>query len=238
MQGKCALLTVVYILGGAFSLFSPAESANTVKVTHISPAVYSTPFLIRNNRILTYISVNGREEELFLVDNGWHKTTVDSRRINDMSFMPTKNTLFKAIHRRIRQGSVGSVPRMKLGDLEIINPEVMSSDIFPALSKNLRFSVKGVLGCQTIEPYLTTLDFKTKSICFTFNTHETVTAIRGHRDVITLPFGPNPLSKADKHVFSVQIYINDVPVYAFLDTGFSGCILTNVNHNQRSELAG
>ena len=121
---------------------------------------------------------------------------------------------------------------MKVGDFEIVEPEVMSANIFSIMTRNFQRKVHGVLGYEIMKPYLTTFDFRKKRIHFAPNTVEAVEEMKKHVDVISLPFGANLLSQVSNHLFTVKIQINGMQVNAFFDIGFPGSVVTNLDHRE------
>lgn len=228
MRGKRALISALCV----FASLAAGSLADDSFTPAGRPGVRTAPLLLWGDRVFTRVSVNGGEDRLFLIDNGWSRTTLDTKLIDGESFAANATVSFDALHMSARHGVEGRIAKMSLGELEIPSPEVRTADVFCYLSRRLNRKVHGILGCSTIRRYLTTFDFKSKRICFVESSPEILRAIEQHPDAVALQFGPYPLGAANSHVFSVSISINGNVVDAFLDIGFPGGILTTVDYRE------
>ena len=224
MKELFAFAGVLCLLAGPTSLFAddPGAAGGV-------PMVKSAPLKIVNNRVLTYVSVNGCGNRAFLVDNCWSQTTIDSRLKEETGFQYEGEVRFNALNKKDQVGARGIVPEMRIGELEICDAKVRCSEIFKALNKRMKLKLSGVVAYETMRPYLTTFDFKKRRMFFAANTPEAVAAMEGNEGVIVLPFGECLFSGVNEHTFTVRIGINGREVDALFDLGFDGSIMTSLD---------
>lgn len=217
----------------AASSSDPSDTNNPGgTTTHYAPArmpVMSAKLLIANDRLFTYVSVNGQKKKLFFVDNGWSHTTVDPRLVREFTMVAEKNVAYKALDKKRVEATSGFIDSMTVGDLEIIAPRVRKSELMAVLSRGVNKRVFGVLAYQTMSPYLTTFDFKSKQVLFSGHDKENLNRILGNENLISLDFGPSTWSKQSKQIFSVRMKLNGREVDAVVDLGYNGGVLTTLD---------
>lgn len=232
MKVYCAFPVGVCLLLVALSSYS---SMPVGAESHYAPEIFrrhSAPLMLSNNRIYTYVSLNGMDEKLFLIDNGCSQIFIDQALAEEGNFIPYSEIDFKAIHKKQITAEVGLVDMMKIGDLEIDHPRVRVSDFLKFLSRKDRRRVYGVIAAELMQPYLTTIDFRAKMLYFEPHNPESLAGITEDENIISFEFGPNTLSQGSEQLFSIPIYINGNPVNAMVDLGFSGGILTTLESNR------
>lgn len=218
-------LCLLFAVANAYCAESPGTEANSFR----NLMVYSAPFFLKNDRIITRVSVSGSKPVMFFVDNSWSRTTLNANKSRTFRFVPTSKMVFSAMHNKNMKGYVGVVPSLKIGDLVFSKPEVRISKIFNALSKGVGIRVNGVLGYSSMKQYLTTINFENDKIIFFPNSSEICRMFSEKEETDPLPFGPHPFDQKNDQIFSVLIFINDQPVDAIIDIGFNGCILTTID---------
>ena len=194
--------------------------------------VWSTPLLTIEGRLYTHVSVDGGDEKLFMVDNGFRYVTFTPSLANEVGFEAVSEIATNIIDRRQVRTPLGTVHELNIGDLKIENIFVQVCATMHTLSNSLGLRIHGVLGTNMMINYLTTFDFGEERIVFTPRTPTNRAHLLAESGTIALPFGPHPFSSGSCHIFSVRIRINGVPVDAIVDLGFTGGILTNLNHRE------
>lgn len=215
-------------------LFSAPAAAAPEEEYLESPAatalgISSAPLLLFNNRVFTWVSVNGSDERLFFVDNGWSQTTVDANLIEGQTFRPVREVQFKALDRRDHEALEGAIDVMQIGNLTMRYPHVRSSDLMDRLSREFKKKVHGVLAWETMRHFLTTFDFQKKRVYFSEYSPTVIAAIHAGEEVSVFDFGPHCFSSASLQIFSVKLEINGVEVDACVDLGYPGGLLTTLD---------
>lgn len=236
MKEKCVLWVVACFLASWTGLIceeSPS-SLTKVSVTNRSNNSWTATLILKHNRIFTKASLNSGKELNFWVDNGWSQTTVDSRLLDPESLDSKRQIRFTALNRKGLSAHSGLIEELRIGELQLNNPEVRCSDIFSKVTQSFKYRVCGILGYNSLKTFKVTFDFRNKKIVFEKSLND---ANAKPEDLVKkgiLSWENKLLNGKNAHVFSVKLLINDIPVDAFIDLGFEGSILTTLDNKKIS----
>lgn len=197
------------------------------------PLYRSTPMsarlFVEDNRIFTYVSVNGSEERLFVVDNAWSHTTIDPRLLSLQNLDVERNVGFRALGQRGLVAPEGTIHSLRLGNFEIQSAYVRSSDVLEKISQAFNRDVSGVFAHGSMAQYVTTIDIRGGKISFHDCNGEHPGSEHGYNAAIVLDFGLDPWGNSNKQHFSIELTVNGKVIDAVVDLGFQGGILTNLD---------
>jgi hypothetical protein len=189
------------------------------------PMLHAIPMKLVNNRIVLRANFGGNDLHNLLLDNACYHTILDGRRIRMGEFAPDYEVTSTALDRRDISGTVGRIEKLGIGTLILANAEVRESDIFTPLTRSLKLRVEGILGYQTMLPYLVTIDFEHRCVFMRASTPRAIEVLSAEPAVQRIPFSPGPLTERNRHVVTVPIEMNGHIVSAVLDLGYPGTVL-------------
>ena len=233
MKEKCVLWVVMCLLI-SWSSLKCEESSLNIYTNGRSNISWNAPLILKQNRIFTKASVNSGRELNFWVDNGWSQTTVDSRLLDPESLDARRQIRFTALNRKGLSAHSGIVEELRIGELQLSNPEVRCSDIFSKVTQSFKYRVSGILGYNSLKSFKVTFDFRNKKIVFEKSLNDANVKPEGFVKKGILSWDNKLLNGKNAHVFSVKLFINDIPVDAFIDLGFEGSILTTLDNKKIS----
>jgi hypothetical protein len=232
MKGMCLFLAGLCLLSGSLITFCNAFDDDAVAEKPHAPVFGQAPLILCRNYVVTKASVNGGKEQTFLVDNGCIHTSVHPRTLGKGGFTKLNEYAYNTINKKQLVDEYGVIPSLRIGDLEIADHKVRSTEVVNLLTRQLKQRVNGILGFETLRDYLTVFDFESERIFFVDNTAQNVEYIRALEGMARCPFEGSQFGGHNVHLFSIEILINDKPVKAFLDLGYPGTVLTTVDHEE------
>ena len=229
MKNKFYCLPLVVISVVVSAAFGYQNSELEDSYTKIRSSPLSAPLFLENNRIFTYVSINGSEEQLFVIDNAWSHTTVDPRLLKLQPLAIKRNVGFQALGQQDHVAPEGIIPSLRLGNLEIQSAYIRASDILEEISLAFKRDVSGVFAHGSMAQYITTIDIRGGRISFHDCNNERPYYAHQYDNAIVLDFGPDPWRNSSKQHFSIELTINGKVINAIVDLGFQRGILTNLD---------
>jgi hypothetical protein len=189
-------------------------------------AAVTAPLLMFQDRIFTLVNIGGRDDLLFMIDNGCYYSNIEPEQAEEALFNPISEKTVDSAGKKNVQLDIGRIPEMRIGGLELKDEVVAISPLMPLISRGIGKNVSGIVGMRTLCRQLTTLDFEGGRIIFRPNLPEARREIMEQPGmVVALPC--KPMLGTNGHLLTMKIAVNGVEVDAIVDLGFAGGLITN-----------
>ncbi len=231
------LLEMIVLIGLVGEIPNTTNSAlelSSEPAYHFPPASRCeiVPLEVRKNRVLAGVQIGGAPERQFLVDNGFYDTAISPDLINEVGFSASGEKLANSSRHRRVPHTLGTVERLRFGDLTFENAPVMTSPLIKQFSREIKKRIHGVIGMRLMSSFLTTVDLARERLVLRPLDAAAREELLSRPGTAVLQFKPHPWKKTSTHLFTVEIEIDGKKVDAFVDMGYHGGILTTLRPNE------